>query len=106
MLFSDHWLSKLQTYSLKTCKAIQGESVCEKLILTTRPSFPSACCRTLTPEEWDQITQYNKDRAEAEMKAASDLREAMALTIAQVNHMASYWLLGRLLMEKIHYCML
>ncbi|XP_034974208.1 tektin-2 [Zootoca vivipara] len=41
---------------------------------------------TLTPEEWDRITTYNKDRAEAEMKAASDLREAMALTIAQTEN--------------------
>uniref|UniRef100_A0A8C6VGY1 Tektin n=1 Tax=Naja naja TaxID=35670 RepID=A0A8C6VGY1_NAJNA len=38
---------------------------------------------TITPEQWDQFSQYNKDRAETEMKAATELREAIALTIAQ-----------------------
>ncbi|XP_066495186.1 tektin-2 [Tiliqua scincoides] len=41
---------------------------------------------SLTPEQWDQYSQYNKDRAEAELKAAADLREAMALTIAQTDN--------------------
>ncbi|XP_044853415.1 tektin-2 isoform X2 [Mauremys mutica] len=36
-----------------------------------------------TPQQWDQYSQYNKDRAEAEMKASTELREAIALTIAQ-----------------------
>ncbi|XP_005298433.1 tektin-2 [Chrysemys picta bellii] len=39
-----------------------------------------------TPEQWDQYSQYNKDRAEAEMKASTELREAIALTIAQTNN--------------------
>ncbi|KAH0631169.1 hypothetical protein JD844_005354 [Phrynosoma platyrhinos] len=38
---------------------------------------------SLTPEQWDQYSHYNKDRAEAEMNAASELREAIALTIAE-----------------------
>ncbi|XP_062995981.1 tektin-2 [Elgaria multicarinata webbii] len=41
---------------------------------------------SLTPEQWDQYSQYNKDRAEAEMKAAAELREAIALTIAQTDN--------------------
>ncbi|XP_007444511.1 tektin-2 [Python bivittatus] len=41
---------------------------------------------TVTPEQWDQFSQYNKDRAETEMKAAAELREAIALTIAQTDN--------------------
>uniref|UniRef100_A0A8D0B011 Tektin n=1 Tax=Salvator merianae TaxID=96440 RepID=A0A8D0B011_SALMN len=41
---------------------------------------------SITLEQWDQYSQYNKDRAEAEMKAANELREAIALTIAQTNN--------------------
>ncbi|XP_077694073.1 LOW QUALITY PROTEIN: tektin-2 [Eretmochelys imbricata] len=39
-----------------------------------------------TPQQWDQFSQYNADRAEAEMKASTELREAIALTIAQTNN--------------------
>ncbi|XP_053123198.1 tektin-2-like isoform X3 [Hemicordylus capensis] len=41
---------------------------------------------SITAEEWDQCSQYNRDRAEAEMKAATELREAIALTIAQTDN--------------------
>ncbi|XP_020664535.3 tektin-2 [Pogona vitticeps] len=41
---------------------------------------------SITPEQWDQFSQYNKDRAEAELKAAAELREAIALTIAQTDN--------------------
>ncbi|NXA50139.1 TEKT2 protein, partial [Nothocercus julius] len=37
-------------------------------------------------QEWDDYSQRNKDRAEAEMKASNELREAIALTIAQTNN--------------------
>nr|XP_045006134.1 tektin-2 isoform X2 [Jaculus jaculus] len=36
-----------------------------------------------TLQQWDEISQYNKSHAEAEMKAAIELREAITLTIAQ-----------------------
>ncbi|XP_025275724.2 tektin-2 isoform X2 [Canis lupus dingo] len=36
-----------------------------------------------TLQQWDGFSQLNRSRAEAEMKAAVELREAMALTIAQ-----------------------
>ncbi|KAJ6655619.1 hypothetical protein lerEdw1_004971 [Lerista edwardsae] len=49
---------------------------------------------SLSPEEWDQYSQYNKDRAEAELKAAADLREAMALTIAQASDSSFCRLIG------------
>lgn len=55
----------------------------------TEPADLSGCCRSVTPEQWDQYSQYNRDRAEAEMKAAAELREATALTIAQVSNLDS-----------------
>lgn len=36
-------------------------------------------------QQWDDFSQFNKDRAEAEMKGAVELREAIALTIAEVT---------------------
>nr|XP_013805863.1 PREDICTED: tektin-2 isoform X2 [Apteryx mantelli mantelli] len=36
-----------------------------------------------SPQEWDDCSQRNKDHAEAEIKASNELREAVALTIAQ-----------------------
>ncbi|XP_004591641.2 tektin-2 [Ochotona princeps] len=39
-----------------------------------------------TLQEWDEFSQFNKDRAEAEMKAATELREAIVLTIAETNN--------------------
>ncbi|XP_070259341.1 tektin-2 [Myotis yumanensis] len=37
-------------------------------------------------QEWDEFSRFNKNRAEAEMKEATDLREAIALTIAETNN--------------------
>ncbi|XP_066440892.1 tektin-2-like [Eleutherodactylus coqui] len=42
--------------------------------------------RSTTPQEWEQFSRYNKDRAEAELRASAQLREAIALTIAQTNN--------------------
>ncbi|KAM5247158.1 tektin-2 [Ctenodactylus gundi] len=39
-----------------------------------------------TLQQWDEFSHFNKDRAEAEMKAATGLREAIALTIAETNN--------------------
>ncbi|XP_007945837.1 tektin-2 [Orycteropus afer afer] len=39
-----------------------------------------------TLQQWDDFSQFNKNRAEAEMKAAIELREAIALTIAETNN--------------------
>ncbi|XP_029427960.1 tektin-2 [Rhinatrema bivittatum] len=41
---------------------------------------------TTSLEQWFQFSQYNKDRAETEIKASTQLREAIALTIAQTNN--------------------
>ncbi|KAM7097674.1 tektin-2 isoform 2-T8 [Molossus nigricans] len=37
-------------------------------------------------QQWDDFSQFNKNRAEAEMKEATELREAIALTIAETNN--------------------
>uniref|UniRef100_H0XMC7 Tektin n=2 Tax=Otolemur garnettii TaxID=30611 RepID=H0XMC7_OTOGA len=39
-----------------------------------------------TLQQWDDFSLFNKDQAEAEMKAAIELREAIALTIAETNN--------------------
>ncbi|TKC44746.1 hypothetical protein EI555_021245 [Monodon monoceros] len=39
-----------------------------------------------TLQQWDDCSQFNKNRAEAEMKGAIELREAIALTIAKTNN--------------------
>ncbi|KAM8788089.1 tektin-2 isoform 2-T2 [Rhynchonycteris naso] len=39
-----------------------------------------------TIQQWDEFSQFNKNRAEAEMKEATELREAIALTIAETNN--------------------
>lgn len=39
-----------------------------------------------TLEQWDDFSRFNKNRAEAEMKEARELREATALTIAETNN--------------------
>ncbi|KAM9107247.1 tektin-2 isoform 2-T2 [Megaptera novaeangliae] len=39
-----------------------------------------------TLQQWDDCSQFNKNQAEAEMKGAIELREAIALTIAKTNN--------------------
>uniref|UniRef100_A0A8C4LVK8 Tektin n=1 Tax=Equus asinus asinus TaxID=83772 RepID=A0A8C4LVK8_EQUAS len=39
-----------------------------------------------TLKQWDDFSQFNKNRAEAEMKGAIELREAIVLTIAETNN--------------------
>ncbi|XP_067862632.1 tektin-2 [Heptranchias perlo] len=39
-----------------------------------------------TPQQWDQFSRYNKDRAEAEMKASTQLREAISATIKYTDN--------------------
>ena len=49
-----------------------------------------------TLQQWDDFSQLNKNRADAEMKAAAELREAIALTIAQVTGRSHTHFHGRL----------
>lgn len=56
---------------------------------TLDPTRLSISCHhsSTTLQEWDEFSQFNKDRAEAEMKAATELREAIVLTIAEVTRL-------------------
>lgn len=38
---------------------------------------------SVTPETWDSFSNYNRQRAEAEMKASKHLREAIFATLTQ-----------------------
>ncbi|XP_075054205.1 tektin-2 isoform X2 [Mixophyes fleayi] len=40
---------------------------------------------TSTPQEWEQFSRYNKERAEAEIRTSTQLREVIAITIAQTK---------------------
>ena len=42
--------------------------------------------RSTTPQAWHQYSQYNKDRAEAEMRASVTLREAIDATLAETRN--------------------
>uniref|UniRef100_A0A8C5LTR0 Tektin n=1 Tax=Leptobrachium leishanense TaxID=445787 RepID=A0A8C5LTR0_9ANUR len=39
-----------------------------------------------TPQEWEQYSHYNKERADAEIRASTQLREAITMTIAKTNN--------------------
>lgn len=63
--------------------------------------FPAARSSS-TLQQWDDFSQFNKSRAEAEMKGAVELREAMALTIAEVtDHSHTLLFQGRLVARAV-----
>lgn len=44
------------------------------------------CHRSTTPQQWEDFSRYNKERAEAEMKASTCLREAIHHTLQQCDN--------------------
>ena len=42
--------------------------------------------RSVTPQQWEDFSRYNKDRAEAEMEASRRLREAIHHTLQQTDN--------------------
>lgn len=44
------------------------------------------CCRTTTPQQWEDFSRYNKERADAEMLASTRLREAIHHTLHQTTN--------------------
>lgn len=44
------------------------------------------CNRSTTPQQWEDFSCYNKERAEAEMKASTCLREAIHHTLQQCDN--------------------
>ena len=44
------------------------------------------CFRSTTPQNWEDFSRYNVDRANAEMEASRRLREAIHHTLHQTNN--------------------
>ena len=44
---------------------------------------PLTCGRSTTPQQWEDYSRYNKERADAEMQASNRLREAIHHTLQQ-----------------------
>ncbi|XP_042649867.1 tektin-2 isoform X2 [Tyto alba] len=69
-------------------KALEIDNVCLSLSVNS-PNISFKVNPTRVPDgsttmdEWEQNSQFNKDHAEAEMKASTGLREATVLAIAQ-----------------------
>nr|XP_012295174.1 tektin-2 isoform X2 [Aotus nancymaae] len=81
-LHSDHW-GKMETLEIdRACLSLNLKS--PNISLKVDPTRVPDGSTTL--QQWDNFSQFNKDRAEAEMKAARELREAIALTIAETNN--------------------
>ncbi|XP_043915885.1 tektin-2 [Protopterus annectens] len=71
-------------------EALEIDRVCLSLNLNSpnislKPNPTRVPPSSTTPQQWDQFSQYNKDRAEAEMKDSTRLREEIVATIAQTN---------------------
>ncbi|NWU91780.1 TEKT2 protein, partial [Upupa epops] len=72
-------------------EALEVDHVCSSLSI----SSPNISCkvnparvpgRATALDEWQQSSQGNKERAEAEMRASAELREAVALAVAQAHN--------------------
>ncbi|CAO2589026.1 Tekt2 [Lemmus lemmus] len=81
-LNSDH-RDKMETLDIdRGCLSLNLAS--PNLSLKVNPTRVPKDSTTL--QQWDEFSRFNKNQAEAEMKAAIELREAIALTIAQTNN--------------------
>ncbi|XP_064445541.1 tektin-2 isoform X1 [Mirounga angustirostris] len=80
-LSSDH-RDKMETLDIdRGCLSLNLKS--PNISLKANPMRVPSGSSTL--QQWDDFSQFNKNLAETEMKAAVELREAMALTIAEVT---------------------
>lgn len=43
-------------------------------------------CRSTTPQQWEDFSRYNKERAEAEMRSSTRLREAIHHTLQECDN--------------------
>ncbi|XP_004678853.1 PREDICTED: tektin-2 [Condylura cristata] len=81
-LASDH-RDKMETLDIdRGCLSLNITSPNISLKINPTRVDNSSC----TLKQWDDFSQFNKNRAEAEMKEAVELREAIALAIAQTNN--------------------
>ncbi|XP_063300548.1 tektin-2 [Pelobates fuscus] len=71
---------KVETIEIdRTCLSLNKNSP----NISLKPDPKRVPSGTTTPQEWEQYSQYNKERAEAEIRGSTQLREAIAMTIAQ-----------------------
>ncbi|KAK2506738.1 hypothetical protein MC885_016211 [Smutsia gigantea] len=81
-LSSDHQ-GKMETLDIdRGCLSLNLKS--PNISLKVNPTRVPNGSSTLP--QWNDFSQFNKNRAEAEMKGATELREAIALTIAETNN--------------------
>ncbi|XP_062046944.1 tektin-2 [Lepus europaeus] len=81
-LNSDH-RGKMETLEIdRGCLSLNINS--PNISLKINPTRVPSGSTTL--QQWDEFSRSNKNRAEAEMKAATELRETIALTIAETNN--------------------
>ncbi|KAB0357855.1 hypothetical protein FD754_002011 [Muntiacus muntjak] len=81
-LNSDH-RGKMETLDIdRGCLSLNLTS--PNISLKINPTRVPSSSTTL--QQWDDFSRFNKDRGEAEMKRAIELREAIALTIAKTNN--------------------
>ncbi|XP_021539371.1 tektin-2 [Neomonachus schauinslandi] len=81
-LSSDH-RDKMETMDIdRGCLSLNLKS--PNISLKANPMRVPSGSSTL--QQWDDFSQFNKNLAETEMKATVELREAMALTIAETNN--------------------
>uniref|UniRef100_A0A8C3W493 Tektin n=1 Tax=Catagonus wagneri TaxID=51154 RepID=A0A8C3W493_9CETA len=81
-LNSDH-RGKMETLDIdRGCLSLNLKS--PNISLKINPTRVPSGSTTL--QQWDDFSQFNKNQAEAEMKGAVELREAIALTIAETNN--------------------
>lgn len=81
-LNSDH-RGKMETLDIdRGCLSLNLKS--PNISLKINPTRVPSGSTTL--QQWDDFSRFNKDHGEAEMKRAIELREAIALTIAETNN--------------------
>ncbi|XP_002720733.2 tektin-2 [Oryctolagus cuniculus] len=81
-LNSDH-RGKMETLEIdRGCLSLNINS--PNISLKINPTRVPSGSTTL--QQWDEFSRSNKNRAEAEMKAATELREIIALTITETNN--------------------
>ncbi|XP_053313181.1 tektin-2 [Spea bombifrons] len=74
---------KVETIEIdRTCLSLNNNAP----NISLKPDPTRVPHETTSPQEWEQYSRYNKERAEAEVRASVQLREVIAMTIAQTNN--------------------
>lgn len=65
---------------------LQGHNNNIKLICTQFLITSVVFSRSTTPQQWEDFSRYNKERAEAEMRSSTRLREAIHHTLQECDN--------------------